>query len=202
MPAKTKAVKSPHGQPIDSDGNCVCSEAPGPHAQHVPADPQLVWEKMSFKHYVARDLGGACLEVVRSGSRENFNETWHPVVFGNRFAYAKRFERMRDAAAAAERLAVEYATRVLAKLSDMPVAQRYGGDLTAYAPVAAVKLTKDQLAELKRLAQAPQSSYGKGRVRMHNNLRRHGLVLIDHSSGFVCRITQAGVDFLAKTKAR
>lgn len=92
------------GLSIDSDGNCICSEAPKPHAQHVPA--------------------------------------------------------------------------------------------------AAVKLTKDQLAELKRLAHESQHSYGKGRVRVHNNLRRHGLARIDHSDGFMCFITPAGVDFLAKREAR
>ena len=62
---------------------------------------------------------------------------------------------------------------------------------------AGIRLTRDQLAELKRLATAPQPSYGKGRVRVHNNLRRHGLATIDHSDGFVCRITQAGREFLA-----
>jgi len=59
-----------------------------------------------------------------------------------------------------------------------------------------MKLTKAQLVELKRLAREPQPSYGKGRVRVHNNLRRLGLALIDHSDGFVCRITQAGRDLL------
>jgi hypothetical protein len=65
-------------------------------------------------------------------------------------------------------------------------------------PPAAVKLTKAQLDELKRLANGPQHSYGKGRVRVHNNLRRHGLAMIGHSDGFMCWITQAGRDFLAK----
>lgn len=165
------------------------------------ADPQLHWEKMSFKHYVAHDLGGARLEVVRSGSRTSFNETWHLVVFGNRFAYAKSFERWVDAAVAAERLAVEYATHVLAALGTTPVRPRYA-DLPeeGTGEPAAVKLTKDQYAELERLAREPQHSYGKGRVRVHNNLRRHGLALIDHSAGFICRITQAGRDFLAHRK--
>ena len=67
---------------------------------------------------------------------------------------------------------------------------------------AAVKLTRDQLAELKLLACAPQPSYGKGRVRVHNNLRRHGLASIDHSDGFVCRITPAGHAFLAQREKR
>jgi hypothetical protein len=156
--------------------------------------PQLHWEKSSFKHYIAHGLGGACLEVVRSGSRTSFNETWHPVVFGNRWAYAKSFERLIDAELAAERLAVTYAQRVLAKLID-------GADVehpTAPPPAAAVKLTKAQLVELKLLANAPQHSYGKGRVRVHNNLRRHGLATIEHRDGFMCSITQAGRDFLAK----
>jgi hypothetical protein len=70
------------------------------------------------------------------------------------------------------------------------------------APMTAVKLTKDQLAELKRLAHEQQPSYGKGRVRVHNNLRRHGLVTIYHSDGFVCQITPAGRDFLASIEKR
>lgn len=60
-----------------------------------------------------------------------------------------------------------------------------------------IQLTRAQLDELKRLAREPQPSYGKGRVRVHNNLRRHGLVTIDHDDGFVCTIAQAGRDFLA-----
>ncbi len=44
MKRKTKAVKgaakkSRFGQPLDSDGNCICPEALKPHAQHKPADP-------------------------------------------------------------------------------------------------------------------------------------------------------------------
>jgi hypothetical protein len=181
MPAKTKAVKRGGAQPSNEG-------------------PQLVWEKSSFKHYVARGLGGACLEVVRSGSRTSFNETWHPVVFGNRFAYAKSFERWPDAALAAERLAVEYAQRVLAKLRAMPVASLpEEGTPTP----AAVKLSKAQLAELKRLAQTiGRRSFGKGRVRVHNNLRRHGLAQIIHHDGFVCEITQAGRDYLRALEAR
>lgn len=70
-------------------------------------------------------------------------------------------------------------------------------DRVSRRPSSAVKLTKDQLAELKRLAHEPQRSYGKGRVRVHNNLRRFGLASIDHSDGFMCHITQAGRDFLA-----
>lgn len=59
-----------------------------------------------------------------------------------------------------------------------------------------IKLTKAQLDELKRLANEPQPSYGKGRVRVHNNLRRHGLAETHYSDGFKCSITQAGRDFL------
>lgn len=65
-----------------------------------------------------------------------------------------------------------------------------------------IKLTKAQLAELKRLAHAPQPSFGKGRVRVHNNLRRHGLAVIEHYDGFVCAITQKGRDFLKALKTR
>lgn len=64
--------------------------------------------------------------------------------------------------------------------------------------MTAVKLTKAQLAELKRLATGPQPSYGKGRVRVHNNLRRHGFARIDHSDSFVCTITQEGRAFLTE----
>jgi len=60
-----------------------------------------------------------------------------------------------------------------------------------------VKLTKAQLDELKRLAREQQPSYGKGRVRVHNNLRRHGLAEIHLSDGFKCSITLAGRVFLA-----
>jgi hypothetical protein len=66
---------------------------------------------------------------------------------------------------------------------------------------ADIRLTRDQLAELVRLAREQQPSYGKGRVRVHNNLRRHGLATIDHSDGFVCRITQAGREFLARRES-
>lgn len=58
------------------------------------------------------------------------------------------------------------------------------------------KLTKTQHEELKRLAKEPQPSYGKGRVRVHNNLRRLGLAIIYHDNGFECRITAAGQQHL------
>lgn len=66
--------------------------------------------------------------------------------------------------------------------------------------MAAVKLTKAQLDELKRLAMGPQPSYGKGRVRVHNNLRRYGFATIDHYDGFVCTIAPAGRAFLAERR--
>jgi hypothetical protein len=61
----------------------------------------------------------------------------------------------------------------------------------------AIKLTKAQLDELKRLAVESQDSRGKGRVRVHNNLRRHGLAAISPGAyGFICIITQKGREFL------
>lgn len=63
---------------------------------------------------------------------------------------------------------------------------------------ADTRLTKAQLDELKRLAHGPQPSYGKGRVRVQNNLRRYGLAAIQHDGGrFVCWITKAGREYLA-----
>lgn len=59
------------------------------------------------------------------------------------------------------------------------------------------KLTPTQLEELKRLAERTQSSQGKGRVRVHNNLRRLGFVTIHGSRhGFECSITAVGRAFL------
>lgn len=36
-PPAVKETETAYGQPLDSDDNCICSEAPGPHAQHRPA---------------------------------------------------------------------------------------------------------------------------------------------------------------------
>ena len=91
-----------------------------------PDGPTLKWERLSAKRYTAQGLGGAVLEIVRSYNGHGMRETWRAVVFGNRFAYARTFERWREAAIAAEKLAVEYASRVQSALAGMPIARRYG----------------------------------------------------------------------------
>lgn len=58
------------------------------------------------------------------------------------------------------------------------------------------KLTKNQWAELLKLNEKKQSTYGKGRARTQNTLVVMGLAMIA-DDGLVCLITQAGRDAVA-----
>ena len=81
-------------------------------------EPRLDWEKQSYKRYAAILPGaGATIEIVRSGHGPYMNETWHPVVFGNRWAGpTDGFASPQEAMVFAETTALAYARATLEAL--------------------------------------------------------------------------------------
>lgn len=56
VPTVVAAKKSQFDQPLDGDGNCVCAEAAGPHAQHVPVELPTRLMAPKLTHAQARAL--------------------------------------------------------------------------------------------------------------------------------------------------
>lgn len=87
-------------------------------SKRAPGEPRLTWEKQSYKRYAAIVPGANVhIEVVRSGRGAFYEEHWHPVVFGNRWAGpTDGFKTVTDAMVCAETTALAYAHSTLEAL--------------------------------------------------------------------------------------